>query len=169
MGICQFCTYMWATDTMELSLDCVIVQVLVSRHSRNISRARAGHCRSGGQTLPAPPKTPCPTRPKPLSPQRLWEKTLSIAFRDRFLLIALNTLHASSVTFRRRCFSLDVSEVWRIQMITGTAIAILPISAFFCMIFLMRLWQETSLRAAFRCTGEPPPYSTKATTTSKDK
>lgn len=34
-------TYMWATDTTVLSFDWVMRQVLVSRHFRNISRARA--------------------------------------------------------------------------------------------------------------------------------
>ena len=34
------------------------------------------------------------------------------------------------------------NQIKRIQMITGTAIAILPTSASFCMIFLMRLCKE---------------------------
>lgn len=40
-------------------------------------------------------------------------------------------------------------HVWRIQMITGTAIAILPTSASFCMIFLMRLWEHKKQSCSF--------------------
>lgn len=48
-----------------------------------------------------------------------------------------------------------LSEVWRIQIITGTAIAILPTSASFCIIFLMRLWRQTTIsHAAFKRTGK---------------
>lgn len=169
---------------MVLSFDWVIRHVLVSRHLRNISSARADACSSRRVTKNLF-FTGSSSRRWLISPAGMFS-CIFIELLTQFYLLKcqqssfhcfkeLHNLqeihvfrvlcgfwahwfHTSLVTAfpshecpfnsvkcgkvsspnRRSCRGLCL---WRIQMITGTAIAILPTSASFCMIFLIRLWE----------------------------
>lgn len=76
-----------------------------------------------------------PKQPKDLRPP---SGTGSVNYAKSFTPHATS---ASCVHEGRGVLSCMSGWMWRIQMMTGTAIAILPTSASFCIIFLMRPWQ----------------------------